>query len=285
MRVIKNCLLLIALFASFSGALRANEFFAMDTIAKGPPEEVASLLRGLGYDGLAGQALDATTPAVLRQQGLKFYSGYLVIRALPEEPEVDEMLGAWFAAVRDCETAVWLAIDHPPPEIRQGKDGTSDSLDPRLVERLRRIADRAAAHRVSVSLYPHAGYAMDRFAQAIQLAQAVDRPNVGVTFNLCHWLKVEGAAEDPMPLIRAALPRLQFVTVSGADAGDTRNLQWDRLIQPLDAGTYDLEGFVKKLLSSGYRGPVGFQGYGIKLPPEEALQRGIVAWRKFAESR
>jgi hypothetical protein len=33
-----------------------------------------------------------------------------------------------------------------------------------------------------------------------------------VTFNLCHWLKVEGAERDPVPVLRAALPRLMFVT-------------------------------------------------------------------------
>ena len=82
-------------------------------------------------------------------------------------------------------------------------------------------------------------------------------------------------------MLRAALPRLMFVTISGADTGDTRTFGWDRLIQPLDAGTYDLASFVRRLRAVGYTGPVGFQGYNIKLHPREILARSITAWRKF----
>jgi sugar phosphate isomerase/epimerase len=56
---------------------------------------------------------------------------------------------------------------------------------------------------------------------------------------------------------------------------------WDRLIQPLDTGTYDLGAFVRTLRTVGYTGPVGFQGYNIKAEPREVLARSIAAWRKF----
>jgi len=102
-----------------------------------------------------------------------------------------------------------------------------------------------------------------------------------VTFNLCHWLKVEGADRDPVPVLRAALPRLMFVSISGADTGDTRTMGWDRLIQPLDAGSYDLGAFLRTLRTVGYTGAVGFQGYNIKGEPRDILARSIAAWRKF----
>ena len=121
-----------------------------------------------------------------------------------------------------------------------------------------------------------------RVDDAQRIADQLNRPDVGVTFNLCHWLKVEGAEHDPVPVLRAALPRLMFVTISGADTGDTKAMGWDRLIQPLDAGTYDLAAFVRTLNKVGYTGPVGFQGYNIKLEPREALARSMTAWRKFS---
>ena len=102
-----------------------------------------------------------------------------------------------------------------------------------------------------------------------------------MTFNLCHWLKVEGADRDPVPVLRAALPRLMFVSISGADTGDTRAMSWDRLIQPLDAGSYDLGAFLRTLRTVGYTGPVGFQGYNIKGEPRDILARSIAAWRTF----
>ena len=49
----------------------------------------------------------------------------------------------------------------------------------------------------------------------------------------------------------------------------------------LDAGTYDLAAFMRTLRTVGYTGPVGFQGYNIKLEPREALALSMAAWRKF----
>lgn len=93
---------------------------------------------------------------------------------------------------------------------------------------------------------------------------------------------MEGAERDPVPVLRAALPRLMFVTISGADSGDTRAMGWDRLIQPLDSGTYDLGGFMRRVRAVGYAGPVGFQGYNIKAEPRDMLTRSMVAWRNFS---
>ena len=78
-------------------------------------------------------------------------------------------------------------------------------------------------------------------------------------------------------------PRLNFVTINGADAGDTRKLGWNRLIQPLGRGSYDVGGFVAKVREAGYRGPFGFQGFGIKMDPKELLQETMAAWRKMGK--
>ncbi len=56
---------------------------------------------------------------------------------------------------------------------------------------------------------------------------------------------------------------------------------WDRLIQPLDAGTYDVAAFVQIVRAAGYRGPFGFQGYGIKAAPREVLERTMKKWREI----
>jgi sugar phosphate isomerase/epimerase len=116
---------------------------------------------------------------------------------------------------------------------------------------------------------------------ALRVVEKVNRPNVGATFNLCHWLKVEGGERDPAPVLKAALPRLDFVTICGADAGDTRTLGWDRLIQPLGRGTYDVGTFLAKLRAAGYRGPIGFQGYGIPMDSKELLTLTMDAWKTF----
>jgi sugar phosphate isomerase/epimerase len=94
---------------------------------------------------------------------------------------------------------------------------------------------------------------------------------------------VEGE-RDPAPVLKAALPRLFFVSINGADAGDTQNQDWNQLIQTLDRGSYDVAGFVRTLRSLHYTGPVGLQCYNVKGDPQENLKRSITAWRKIAGS-
>ena len=74
---------------------------------------------------------------------------------------------------------------------------------------------------------------------------------------------------------------LFFVTLNGAEAGDTRKMDWNKLIQPLDAGTYDVAGLMKTLRDLGYGGPIGFQGYGIPGDSREILRRTMNGWLRI----
>ncbi len=69
------------------------------------------------------------------------------------------------------------------------------------------------------------------------------------------------------------------VTINGAD---NEGENWDRLIQPLDRGSFDVYGFLKTLRGLGYTGPVGLQCYGIQGDAREHLARSINAWRKLS---
>ena len=258
-----------------------NPFFAMDNIARGGPDVAPAMLRELGYDGYGGRALDEIMPPAVAAQGLKFFNGYHVLDLNPAQPAPDAKLRAWLVAMRGTDTVLWLALN----KITRA-DGTlypvsSSEADVYVLSQLRALSEVAHANGIRIALYPHTGFWLARVEDALRLANALDRPDVGVTFNLCHWLKVEGADRDPVPVLRVALPRLMFVTISGADTGATRAMGWERLIQPLDAGTYDLAGFVRTLQAIGYTGPVGFQGYNIKAEPRAVLTRSMNAWRTF----
>jgi len=100
-------------------------------------------------------------------------------------------------------------------------------------------------------------------------------------FNLCHWLKVD-EEKNLEPLLKLAMPRLFVVTINGADSGAGRPAGWDRLIQPLDRGSFDLHGFVKTLKRLGYAGPIGLQCYGIRGDAREHLARSMAAWRELS---
>jgi hypothetical protein len=93
---------------------------------------------------------------------------------------------------------------------------------------------------------------------------------------------VEGE-QNMRPLMEAAMPYLFVVTINGADRGDTKKMGWDRLIQPLDSGSFDTYQFVKTLKELGYTGPIGLQHYGIKGDARENLRRSMSAWRQLSK--
>ncbi len=252
----------------------------MNTIARGGPSVVVPMLKELGYDGLGGSAGDGAMAAALEAEGLHFFNGYLTVEFHSEAPALDDKLRSMIDAMSGHNTALWLAL----AKVTMGGlafPKSSPEADEIALAKLREIDDYAESRGVKIALYPHAGLWIEHVADAIRVADKLNRPGVGVTFNLCHWLKVEGTERDAVPVLKAALPRLLFVTICGADNGDTMHMGWDRLIQPLDSGTYDVGAFLRKVHDVGYTGPIGFQGFGIKDDPRAVLERTIHAWRKM----
>ena len=271
--------LLLAWFAAAFAAERPR-FFAMDTAARQAPAEAAAVLAELGYDGFGGRPATARAFAEeLGRRQVAFVNAYHVTKFSAESPELPKDLVQAIDALEGLDTTLWLGIQQV--QLPAGAKAGPTAGDAVAVPALRKALALAKAKRVKVSLYPHAGFWAESVETCLRLANAVDDPDLGVTFNLCHWLKVEGAERDPLPVLQAALPRLNFVTINGADAGDTRKLGWNRLIQPLGRGSYDVGGFVAKVREAGYRGPFGFQGFGIKMDPKELLQETMAAWRKM----
>lgn len=267
------------------GALVAAErpaFFAMDTAAKLEPAECAQVLAELGYAGLGGRPATAKAhAAALQAKGLVFFNGYHVTNFAFGQAELPADLTKAVDDLAGTGSTLWLGINKVafPAGVKAGPE-YGDTL---VVPQLRQLLAYAKPKGVKVSLYPHAGFWAAQFEVCVRVANKVDDPALGVTFNLCHWLRVEGSERDPLPLIKEALPRLNFITINGADTGDTRKLGWDRLIQPLGRGSYDVGAFVTKVRGAGYRGPFGFQGYGIKLDAKELLKETMEGWGKVVK--
>jgi hypothetical protein len=129
-------------------------------------------------------------------------------------------------------------------------------------------------------LYPHQKDWVERIEDAVRVAEQVDRPNVGVMFNLCHWLKVD-SSRDYTPLLKQAMPRLWAVSINGADERDDQP-NWKRYIQPLDQGSFDVGALLKTLQQLGYQGPIGLQCFGIGGDAREHLARSLGQWRELS---
>jgi sugar phosphate isomerase/epimerase len=250
-----------------------NPFFAFDNGTgrdqKVPVEEQAELVKRTGYAGLGytGALRIPEMLQALESRGLKMFSTYVAVRVDGEKPSYDAELPEAIRQLKGHGTAIWLTVQ-----------GSSPDGEERAVRMVREVADMAAESGLRVVLYPHMGFFVGRIEDALRIRKLADRSNVGISFNLTHFL----AAKDEPNLdqrLREALPYLELVSINGAE----HEGGWDRLILPLDRGEFDVFGFLKKLVAAGYKGPVGLQCYQVPGDIEDNLKRSMAAWRKFQE--
>ena len=258
-----------------------NPFFALchDThdAKKRTAEQQAAMLKELGYDGCAHLWLQGVPERLktLDAHGLKLFQIYVRVNIAPGKRPYDPRLKEAVALLKGRDTILGLLVTGGKP--------SDPALDPRAVEVLREIADLAAEQGVRVALYPHANNWIERVEDALRVVRKADRKNLGVMLNLCHWLKVGGEEKGLEPLLKEAMPHLFVVTINGADAGLGRRGGWDKLIQPLGSGTFDVYALLKTLRNLGYTGPIGLQCYGLRGDARDHLARSIAAWRKLQE--
>jgi sugar phosphate isomerase/epimerase len=258
-----------------------NPFFAMDTAVRDEnhttARQQAQTLKELGYPGIA-VGYDRAGPLAdllkeLEERDLQLYAVYTGINIDPDAQPYDPALKDAMKALEGRNVILWLFAQSKTHKL------SAESGDARAVEILRELADAAARHKVRISLYPHHAFWLETVEDAVRIAEKVDRPNVGVTFNLCHWLRVS-ENRDAKAVIERAMPRLSVVSINGAD---TDGRDWKTLIQTLDRGTFDMRGFLETLRDAGYTGPIGFQGYGIGGDVRDNLKRTMAAWEKHSQ--
>ena len=258
---------------------KANPFFAlcMDThdAKKRSLAQQAEILKELGYDG-AGHLWLKNVPERLKTldaAGLKLFHIYMQVNVKPgNKRPYDPTLESVVKLLKGRETALVLLVGGLKPSDTKG--------DPRAVELVGQIADLAAKSSLDVILYPHTGDWLQNVSDAVRIAKKVDRPNVGVMFNLCHWLKAEGG-KNLKTTLKSAMPYLRAISIHGADTAAEIAAGKGKWIQPLDSGSFDVCELLKTLRDSGYTGPVGLQCYGIGGDARDHLTRSISAWRKM----
>ena len=255
-----------------------NPFFAlcMDThdARKRSLAEQAQLLKELGYDGAGHVGLDNLQQRIqtLDAVGLRLFHVYVWLNLKPDAPQpYDSRLRQVLPQLQGRNVLLGVLVTGGKP--------SDEALDPRAVALLRELAQLSVLFGVNIGLYPHTGDWLQRVEDALRVAQKVDHPNVGVIFNLCHWLRTD-PQRNYRPLLEAAGRRLFGVTINGADEFDPQP-GWSRYIQPLDSGSFDVSRLLKTLRQLGYSGPIGLQCYGLGGDAREHLSRSMAAWRKL----
>jgi sugar phosphate isomerase/epimerase len=257
---------------------KAHEFFPFCIDWHGAKkrsfQEQAEMLKELGYDGVGHIWLDGVGERLktLDRAGLRLYQVTMTVDLTPGKPAFDPRFKDVLALVKGRHVQFDLLVGGMKPSDPAG--------DSRSVEILREMSDLARDSGSHLLLYPHVGNWIERIEDAVRVAEQVDRPNVGVMFNLCHWLRVD-PRRDYRPLLERAMPRLRAVSVNGADSFDDKP-GWDRYIQPLGQGSFDVAGLLKTLDELGYEGPIGLQCFGIGGDAREHLGRSMAAWKKMS---
>jgi sugar phosphate isomerase/epimerase len=239
--------------------------------------EQAAMLRDLGYDGVGHIWLDHVAERIktLDDAGLRLYQITTTVDLTPGKTAYDPRLKDVLVLVKGRHVQFDLLVGGMKPSDPAG--------DPRAVKILQEMSDLARDSGSQLLLYPHVGDWIERIEDAVRVADKVYRPNVGVMFNLCHWLRID-QGRDYRPLLQRALPRLWAVSINGADTFDDKP-GWDRYIQPLDRGSFDVAAFLRTLDELGYKGPIGLQCYGIGGDAREHLARSMAMWRKISGRR
>lgn len=263
--VLRFAATLLAVIAAFPIGLAAqdsrSDLYAFENgLGFGTDAEEAAFLKQAGYAGVSqvnagGEALGRKL-AAYEKESLRLLSVYR---------DVD-------GAGLDAENLRPLA----------GKDAMIELTVKKLTDatpaRIREICLVAEGLGMRVALYPHHGFGIATMPQALDMISKVDYPNLGVMFNLCHFLRGENPA-DLEKTIAGAGESLFAVSVSGAD---TEGKEWDTLIRPLGEGDFPMERLLGCLKKSGFSGPIALQCFGVKGDRKGNLGKSIAAWRTLS---
>ena len=230
------------------------------------------------YNGAPDLPLDQQA-RFLKAQG---YAGISQVYANELGEKLNERVQAYEAAGSQV-LSVYLPATAQPIEEKQLKvlanhgamiELTVKKVTPEVLTSIRQTATIAEGHNLKVALYPHYGNAIATVPQALELISQVKHSNLGLMFNLCHFLKSEEASTLERVLEQSG-DRLFAVSTCGADLDGA---DWKELIQTLDQGSFPQVRLFKKLKELGYKGPISLQCYNLKGDREENLKRSMRAW-------
>jgi Xylose isomerase-like TIM barrel len=254
-------LILILCITACAGQTFKPELYAFfNGMPKMSYDDEARMLKDLGYNGIS-QIYGGGDPlvrrvAAYRVHGLKVLSVYLEATKTP----IDANL------VKALANGGMIEL-------------TVKELTPEVIESIRQTAEMASQMNIRVALYPHDGYALSTMPQAIDLVGKVSHSNLGIMFNLSHFLKGE-KAEDLESVLEKSAAHLFSVSICGADL---EGENWDTLIQTLDKGTFPQKRLLALLKKLDFKGPVGLQCFGVKGDRRSNLKESMNAWKTILD--
>ena len=236
--------------------------------------EQGLMLRELGFDGVGypiwlDENLDKNL-RVMDAAGLKVYLVEASVNVNPAMPAYDPRLPEAIRKLKGRPVTVCVTMRGFPPGDPRGEQSA--------IKTLRQLGDLAASSGLRISIYHHTGDWTASLLFALKVVNQTNHPQVGVNFNLCHWLMVDGD-KDYRPVLRTNAVKIFIVTINGAKVGT--KVWTNGLILPLDQGDFDNRELLATLRDVGYRGPIGLMCYGIPGDAREHLERSVKVWKTW----
>ena len=274
------CLIGAALFHATSMAeepqapFAPNPFFAfknsMDTDGPSGIAEQVRILKDIGFDGFDNRNLEDLKEYLeaLDKAGLTLFTSYFTVRIDPGEEPYSPDLPAALELLKNRGTILWC---NTHSKRFKPSDTAGDDF---AVPLFRALADKAAPYGVRVAPYPHINMWVESPEDTARLAEKVDRPNFGTSFNLFHWKALGQKARPLEEVVRTCGPRLMVLSLNGPHGPHN--------IGPLEMdGLDEYQQVLGAFRGAGFRGPVGLQCYRVPGDPREHLAQSMAVWKEL----
>ncbi|MHA4845004.1 sugar phosphate isomerase/epimerase family protein [Flavitalea antarctica] len=279
-------LLLFSVVACAAQALR-NPVYALHNMIKGDsvyntPDKQVGYVKQAGFDGIEISGLESfeSMYEAIKTTGVK--AGYFYFKLNLDTPYIDPGLPGYIRQLKGTKFILAPYI----PNTKANPAGTHGA-DTLVIRLLRDLAGWAESAGLQVAIYPHRFFYVERFDHAVALARQVNKSNLGVSFNLCHWLATTNSEERAtlQTQLKTAAPHIKMIIINGANnVVSQKPVIWEDYILPLGSGDFDTYGLLRyALVDLKMKVPVAIQCYNIKSNKAQLVQTSIRQWQTYKQ--
>jgi len=262
-----------------------NDIFALHNIIRGDStyntfDKQVELVKNAGFDGIEINQIESFDGMKSALDQFQFKGSYFYVKLQLGEP-IDNRLENAIHKLKGTHTIIapYILADNlrfKPNSI----EGDSEAV--RLLQIISMWSKKAG---LQVAIYPHFSFYVERTDHALQLAQKINRKNVGLSFNLCHWLATTNLTERTQlkSHLKELNPYLKMMTICGAnDIISEKKAIFDDYILPLGTGNFDTYDLVKYMVKTiKFKNPIGIQCYNIKGNKPQLIINTMTVWNDY----
>ncbi|WP_041340491.1 sugar phosphate isomerase/epimerase family protein [Runella slithyformis] len=166
-----------------------NQFFAFHNVIRGDAlyntfDKQVEFVKSEGFDAIEINQIENFAEMKAAIDKHQFKGAFFYVKLKLEPPFYDSGLEDCIKKLKGTNVIISPFI---VSETKRYKPSTHDA-DTLATHLLQQIGDMAKKSDLEVAIYPHYSFYVERTDHALALAKQVNRKNVGLTFNLCHWL-------------------------------------------------------------------------------------------------